>query len=181
MSTLTFLARIFGSAICIVAATEVSAQHTRQVDPATAELFHHEMSANVGKILPEGIHVSDKAGHPIDIRKILHGPAILFKIKSGCKPCGEILEMLRDQASLANFNKASIAVLLVGYDGKEHLDLPEQVIELYSSDIMRTHGFLAGRITPTTFYFSSNLELIARKVGVPFSAKALLDFPVTSR
>lgn len=164
--------------LAMIAGTS-SAQELAPADPALVALLHEETTAHVGESLPSGVMVHDDNGKAIDLRQALSGPITLFKLKPDCKPCHRILGMLREPDSLQRSGDIGIVVLMVNSGKSTLLDLPTTVASFHTGDSLDAEGFLAGQITPTTFYFDQTLKLIKRKPGLPFSARTLLEFPTT--
>lgn len=170
----------FFACLCLTAlAMNAPAQRLTPADPTLTALIHEESSAHVGDTLPAGITVHDDNGKIIDLRQAVNGPLILFKLKPGCEPCHRILDMLREPDSLQQRGDIGIVVLMVNSSKSGLLDLPTTVASFHTGDSLDQEGFLAGQISPTTFYFDQTLKLIKRKPGLPFSARTLLEFPTT--
>ncbi len=166
--------------LCIVVTGQVRgalAQFDGPADPRASQMFSQERSANVGDTLPTGIEVLNRKGKTVDLREVLRGPVILFKISSSCEPCDLILAMLRQsEGSDPDTPKATLAVLRVGDKSYASMELPQEILEFRTASALED-GFLGGRITPTTFYFDIDLKLVKRFPGQPMDAKNLLRFP----
>ncbi len=151
------------------------AQTLAPLDAEAAVQFQREMTRNVGRTLPSGLVVQDRDGRDIDLRDTLGTRTILFKLGPDCEPCVEILDYLKDNP--LGKTDPTIVILMVGQDETE---LPESlpgINLLHSSSDMVDEGFLAGKYTPTTFYFDADSVLVKREVGAPFSLAQLLRFP----
>lgn len=132
------------------------------------------MRRNVGDVLPSGLMVKDRHGQDMDLRDALGSRTILFKFDPDCKPCGEIMDFLRENRPEDN---TTVVVLMVKDTGGTVPDLSPRTTYLRTALDMRSEGFLAGKYTPTTFYFDEKFRLVKREVGAPFSIANLLQFP----
>jgi len=136
-------------------------------DPEVHKLFVAERKAHVGEYLPSGIEVIDSKGETVDLRAVLKGPAILFRIHPDCPPCEDILAMLRKPDTTRPAKGTAIVVLRTNDAGHGSMDLPDWVVAFHTADKLQGDGFLDGKVTPTTFYFDGEMKLVRRTVGTP--------------
>ena len=152
-----------------------AAQALAPLDAEAAVQFQREMTRNVGRALPAGLVVQDRDGRDMDLRDALGTRTILFKFGPQCEPCAEILAYLKDNPP--GEADPTVEVLMVGQNESDVLEPLPGIRLLHSASEMEEEGFLAGKYTPTTFYFDADSVLVKREVGAPFSLAQLLRFP----
>lgn len=153
--------------------------------PEFAGMLQQASQQHVGDTLPNGIRVSLPDGSPADLRALLDGPVILFKLNSAAVETSGYVHLfgaIREAGDRSLGKKsARVAVLFIGSDDARagSVDLPPSVMVLHTASFMQD-GFLGGHLTPVTFYFDRDLKLVKRRPGLPFKARMLLDFPAGS-
>lgn len=155
--------------------SSASVQATPPLQAEAAVEFQREMRKNVGNVLPFGLVVKNRHGDEVDLRSALGSQTVLIKIDPDCPPCEEITAFLREHREWNGDTK--VIVLMVKDTGDTIPDLPPQVTFLHTTADMRSDGFLAGKYTPTTFYFDEGGRLVKRDVGAPASLGNLVQFP----
>lgn len=157
----------------------VRAQAMKPASPALVKMLHAEMHRNVGKVLPQGITVTDSSGRSVDLRsqlKALHSPVVLVALTSGCAPCKNILDNIRKHPDVYTQARESRLVILQVLDPQHtSLSLPAKVLEFQIAGKLDT-GFLASERIPEAFVFDRHLKLIDRRVGVGVIPK-FLSYP----
>lgn len=146
-------------------------------DPVMTQRFAHETKRHVGELLPEGVLVTDRGGNEVDFRSLLQGPVIVLKVIPDCPPCEQLLDAVRElNGRSTGGSDAALAVLFVGDAERMPENLPANVPVVRMTPTAANAGFFAGMLTPTIFYFDSELRLVKRRPGLA-SVEQSLRFP----
>lgn len=140
-------------------------------DKGLAQFIQNQEEApgpNIGKALPANIEVKDSAGKSVELRTLLHGPAVVVKTLDGCPPCSALTDYLKAHGKeYMKTHGVQIAVLTLGSNNPDvaGASYPDGVQVLHTPSMLMD-TLIGGTTVPAVYFFDKDLTLVGTHSGL---------------
>lgn len=140
-------------------------------DNGLAQFIQNQEEApgpNIGKTLPANLEVKDSAGKSVELRTLLHGPAVVVKTLNGCPPCSALTDYLKTHGKeYMKTHGVQIVVLTLGSNSPDVTrgSYPDGVQVLHTPSMLMD-SLIGGTTVPAVYFFDKNLTLVGTHSGL---------------